>query len=152
VTVEITSHSGGDTRAAGRRLAGLLRPGDVLLLNGELGAGKTTFIAGIGEALGIAEPVTSPTFVIVRRYDDGFLPLTHADVYRLGSTGEFDDLDLLETGIDGVIAIEWGEAVAAMIAGDHLKIELLVDEDGDRLIRLHPHGSWAARPLWEVAS
>ena len=66
-------------------------------------------------------------------------------------TGEFDDLDLLETGIDGVIAIEW-RSVAAMIAGDHLKIELLVEEDGDRLIRLHPHGSWAARPLWEVAS
>ena len=152
MTVEITSHSGEDTRAAGRRLAGLLRPGDVLLLNGELGAGKTTFIAGIGEALGIAEPVTSPTFVIVRRYDDGFLPLTHADVYRLASTGEFDDLDLLETGIDGVIVIEWGEAVAAMIAGDHLKIEVLVDDDGDRHIRLHPRGSWAARPLWEIAS
>ena len=152
MTVEITSHDGGDTRAAGRRLAGLLRPGDIVLLNGELGAGKTTFIAGIGEALGIAEPVTSPTFVIVRRYDDGFLPLTHADVYRLGSTGEFDDLDLLETGADGVTVIEWGEAVAPMIVGDHLKIDLLVDEDGDRLIRLHPQGSWAARPLWEVAS
>ncbi len=152
MTVEITSHSGEDTRAVGRRLAGLLRPGDVLLLSGELGAGKTTFIAGIGEALGIEEPVTSPTFVIVRRYDDGFLPLTHADVYRLGSTGEFDDLDLLETGIDGVTVIEWGDAVAGMISGDHLKIELLVVEEGDRLIRMHPLGSWASRPLWEVAT
>jgi len=94
MTIELTSRSEADTRAIGRNLASFLSPGDVVLLAGDLGAGKTAFAAGLAEGLGIEEPVISPSFMLVRRYAGGFLPLTHADVYRLGSMNELEDLDL----------------------------------------------------------
>ncbi len=85
--VVLTTALPSETVAVGRRLAGLLRPGDVVLLVGPLGAGKTQVAAGVADGLGIDDPVSSPSFVIVRSYV-GFLPLHHADVYRLGSTAE----------------------------------------------------------------
>lgn len=139
----------GDTRAAGGRLAAQCRPGDVVILAGPLGAGKTTFAGGLAEGLGVEEPVTSPSFVIMRRYDSGFLPLIHVDVYRLGSLGEFDDLDVLEEGRDGVVVVEWGDAVVAGLPEDHLRVELAVDGDR-RIVRLHPAGSWVSRRLADV--
>ena len=81
-----------DTRALGRRLASLLRAGDVVLLAGDLGSGKTVFASGIAEGLGVAEPVVSPSFILARRYE-GLMGLVHADLYRLGSSAEVDDLD-----------------------------------------------------------
>lgn len=145
-TTVVSSESPADTLALGRRLAGLLRPGDVVLLAGRLGVGKTLLAAGIAEGLGVQEQVTSPTFVLVRSYD-GFMPVHHVDVYRLSSTGEFDDLDLFADAGDGVILIEWGNAVAAAVPPDHLLVEISVSGEDQRLVAMTPHGSWCGRAL-----
>lgn len=141
-----------DTRAVGRRLASLCRPGDVIVLAGRLGAGKTAFTAGLAEGLGIDEPVMSPSFVMMRRYDSGFLPLVHADVYRISSIGEFDDLDVLDEGIDGVVVIEWGQVVTSELPADLLRVEFVVADDDARLLTFHSQGHWSARPLHELTS
>ena len=137
------------TRAVGRRLAALLRPGDVVLLAGGLGAGKTVFAGGIGEGLGVEDPVVSPTFVLVRRYR-GFLPMTHADIYRLGSSAEIDDLYLPAEASDGVLVVEWGDAAEQAFGEDHLLVRFVVEDDGARRLELVPRGSWVPRPLHEV--
>ena len=139
-----------DTRAVGRRLASLLRAGDVVLLTGDLGTGKTVFASGIAEGLGVAERVVSPSFVLARRYE-GLVPLVHADLYRVGSSAEVEDLDLLEAAEDGVLVVEWGEAAARCFPTDHLLVRLDADEDGVRTITLERRGSWRQRPLEEVA-
>lgn len=139
-----------DTRAVGRRLASLLRAGDVVLLTGDLGTGKTVFASGIAEGLGVAERVVSPSFVLARRYE-GLIGLVHADLYRVGSSAEVEDLDLLEAAEDGVLVVEWGEAAARCFPEDHLLVRLEADEEGTRTITLHRHGSWQERPLEEVA-
>jgi tRNA threonylcarbamoyladenosine biosynthesis protein TsaE len=139
-----------DTRATAGRLAALCRPGDVILLCGPLGSGKTAFTSGLADGLGVEEPVTSPTFVVMRRYESGFLPLVHVDVYRLGSAGEFEDLDALDEGRDGVIVIEWGEAVAGLVPDDRLTVWIGVEPDGARRIGLQPSGVWTTRRLQDV--
>ncbi|HKZ28954.1 MAG TPA: tRNA (adenosine(37)-N6)-threonylcarbamoyltransferase complex ATPase subunit type 1 TsaE [Acidimicrobiia bacterium] len=150
MTVELSSGSEVETRAIGRRLASFLCPGDVVLLAGELGAGKTAFAGGLAEGLGIEEPVISPSFMLVRRYADGFIPLTHADVYRLGSLNELEDLDVLEGSRDGVLIVEWGNAVAAAMPHDHLRVEFEVMGPNERVVRLVPHGAWRDRSLKEM--
>lgn len=150
MTVAINSGSEVETRAIGRRLASFLGPGDVVLLAGELGAGKTAFAAGLAEGLGIEEPVTSPSFMLVRRYSGGFTPLTHADVYRVGSLNELDDLDLFEGSRDGVLIVEWGNSVVAAMPEDHLRVELEVTGPTDRVVRLVPSGDWVTRSLKEI--
>jgi len=140
-----------DTRAVGRRLAALLRAGDIVLLAGDLGAGKTVFAGGIGEGLGLDEPVVSPTFVIVRRYT-GLMPMVHVDLYRVGSLAEIDDLDLDLEANDGVLVVEWGQAAEQAFGDDHLVVRITPDGDGARSIELIPRGSWAGRPLEELAS
>lgn len=133
--VELVAESAADTRALGVRLAGLLRAGDLVLLAGELGAGKTTLTQGIGAGLSVRGEVTSPTFVIARshRSDAGGPTLVHADAYRLGGVAELDDLDL-DTSLDeAVTVVEWGEGLAEGLADDRLEIVLTrttgVDED-----------------------
>lgn len=143
--IELVSGSPAETMALGRRLAGLLRAGDVVLLAGRLGAGKTVLVQGIAEGLGVSGPVTSPTFVIARRHDDGFLPLVHADAYRIGTMAEFDDLDLIDE--DAVLVVEWGEAVAAGVPEDHLVVRLEPIGDTERRVVLEPHGTWSERDL-----
>ena len=150
MTIELDSTSEFDTRAIGRRLASFLGPGDVVLLTGELGAGKTAFAGGLAEGLGIEEPVISPSFMLVRRYSGGFTPLTHADVYRLGSLNELEDLDLFEESRDGVLIIEWGDAVASAMPDDHLRVEFEVTAPSERLVRLTGQGSWQERSLREM--
>ena len=149
--LEVSSATPADTLALGRRIAALLRPGDVVLLAGRLGAGKTLMASGIAEGLGVEEPVTSPSFVLVRSYD-GLLPVHHADVYRLGSIAEFDDLDLLAETQDGVLLIEWGNAVANGVPADHLLVELAVADDETRRIRITPHGAFCERSLEELVA
>lgn len=149
--LEVSSATPADTLALGRRIAALLRPGDVVLLAGRLGAGKTLMASGIAEGLGVEEPVTSPSFVLVRSYD-GLLPVHHADVYRLGSIAEFDDLDLLAETQDGVLLIEWGNAVANGVPADHLLVELAVADDETRHIRITPHGAFCERSLEELVA
>ena len=114
------------TRALGRALAGLLRAGDLVVLSGDLGAGKTTLTQGIGEGLGVRGGVTSPTFVISRVHPsltDG-PPLVHVDAYRLGGLAELDDLDL-DTSVDeAVTVVEWGSGVAEDLAESRLEVDL----------------------------
>jgi tRNA threonylcarbamoyladenosine biosynthesis protein TsaE len=136
-----------ETLALGRRLSSILKPGDVVLLGGRLGTGKTLLTAGIAEGLGVPDPIASPTFVIARVYSDGFLPLVHADVYRLGSILEFEDLDLEETAASGVLVVEWGEAIEDAVSADRLVIEIEIDGETAREFRFLPHGSWLTRPL-----
>lgn len=131
--------------AFGRRLAALLRPGDIISLNGALGAGKTLLVSGIAQALGVATQITSPTFLVVKSYEDGVLPLTHVDVYRLGSVAEFNDLELIEDHADGVIAIEWGDAVRSALPDHPLGIEISIDDDATRSLTLLTEGDWKSR-------
>ena len=128
-------------------MAASLRPGDIVVLAGGLGAGKTLFTKGLATGLGVEEPVTSPSFVLVRQYRSGFIPVTHADVYRLGSVNEFDDLDVLELAKEGVLVIEWGEAVETALPRDHLRIEFDIQEDQSRILRFVAEGAWSDREL-----
>lgn len=148
--VSVTCPAEGDTRAFAGRLASLLRPGDVVLLAGELGSGKTLFTAGLAAGLGVEEQVVSPSFVLVRQYDSGFVPVVHVDVYRLGSLNEFDDLDVFELAEHGVLVIEWGDAVEPAMPEDHLRIDFDVEDDETRILRLVPSGSWKSRNLEAV--
>lgn len=145
-SIGVNSDSPTETLAVAQRLSALLRPGDVISLVGKLGAGKTLFACGVAEGLGVQEPVTSPTFVIAKRYE-GFLPVYHADVYRVGSTGEFDDLDLPAQSVDGVLMVEWGNAVAGLLPIDHLVVELEMTSETGREIRFTPEGAWCGRSL-----
>lgn len=150
--IDLLCPTDADTRAVGRRLASLLRPGDVVLLAGDLGVGKTVFAGGIGEGLGVDEPVISPSYLLSRRYD-GLLPMVHADIYRLGSTAEIDDLELVDDAEDGVLVVEWGHAAEQVFGDEHLLVRIQVVEEGARRITLEPHGGgWEGRPLQEVAS
>ena len=150
MTIDLNSSSDADTRAIGRRLSGLLQAGDVVVLSGSLGAGKTAFVGGVADGLGIDEQVTSPSFVMMRKYVSGFIPLVHVDVYRVGSLGEFDDLDVFEESRDAVLVIEWGDAVAPSLPDDHLRIVIEITGDTDRIMKCGGHGSWASRPLEEI--
>ncbi len=113
-------------RGLGQRLATLLRAGDLLVLTGPLGAGKTTLVQGIGQGLGVRGPVTSPTFVIARVHPPlgGGLPLVHADAYRLGSRAEVDDLDLDADLDSSVTVVEWGEGLVEELAPSYLEIKI----------------------------
>ncbi len=150
MTVQIDTADVGGTMQLGRRLAALLRPGDVVALCGRLGAGKTAFAGGLGEGLGIDEPIVSPSFVLVRSYTSGFIPLVHADVYRLGGLAEFDDLDVVDAAADGILLIEWGNAVLSQLPDDHLRVDIEILDENARRIRFTPSGGWTRRPLQEL--
>lgn len=139
-----------ETRAVGRRFASLLHAGDVVLLGGALGAGKTVFASGVAEGLGVTVPVTSPTFVLAKAYD-GLMRMVHADIYRIGSSGEIEDLDLETDAADGVLLVEWGDAAEQAFGDDHLVIRFSVDDDGVRTITFVPHGTWTTRPIEELS-
>ena len=135
-----------DTRALGVELAGLLRPGDLVVLVGPLGAGKTALTQGIGAGLGVREPVTSPTFVIARVHRDGRLPLVHVDAYRLGDAADVDDLDLDASAEESVTVVEWGQGLVEQLADEHLEVRLVRRDDDVRTAELVPHGAgWAER-------
>jgi tRNA threonylcarbamoyladenosine biosynthesis protein TsaE len=109
-------------RELGERLAGALQAGDLVLLSGALGAGKTTLAQGIGIGLGVVGPVVSPTFVIARVHRGGRIPLVHVDAYRLSSIAEVDDLDLDTSLEESVTVVEWGDALVEGLAGDRLHV------------------------------
>jgi tRNA threonylcarbamoyladenosine biosynthesis protein TsaE len=140
-----------DTRAFGRRLAGLLRPGDLLILDGPLGAGKTALAQGIGAGLGVRGQVTSPTFVIARVHQPdtdrgGKLPLVHVDAYRLGGVAEVDSLDLDASLEESVTVVEWGEGKVEQLADAHLLVHLDRRDDDTRVVEVTAHGGdWPAR-------
>jgi tRNA threonylcarbamoyladenosine biosynthesis protein TsaE len=136
-------------RDLGRRLAGLLRAGDLVLLSGPLGAGKTTLTQGLGDGLKVRGPITSPTFVIARVHPSlaGGPSLVHADAYRLGGLDELDDLDLdLQ---DAVTVVEWGGGIAEGLSEDRLEIVIEREETEERTVALTGVGPrWAALGAW----
>ncbi len=133
-----------DTVAFGRRLAGVLRAGDLVILNGPLGAGKTALTQGIGAGLGVSGDVTSPTFVIARVHR-GPLPLVHVDAYRLQGF-EIDDLDLDASVEDSVTVVEWGNGKVERLVESYLEVRIARRDDDTRLVELVGHrGDWDAR-------
>ncbi|HSJ20588.1 MAG TPA: tRNA (adenosine(37)-N6)-threonylcarbamoyltransferase complex ATPase subunit type 1 TsaE [Nocardioidaceae bacterium] len=156
----VDATSAEDTRALGERLAAVLRAGDLVILTGDLGAGKTTFTQGLGAGLQVRGGITSPTFVISRVHPslvDG-PALVHVDAYRLGGIEELDDLDL-ETSLDeAVTVVEWGEGVAEGLADTRLEVTITrargvdpLDETDPRHVRLTPVGArWIGAGLHKV--
>jgi tRNA threonylcarbamoyladenosine biosynthesis protein TsaE len=142
-----------DTRAVGERLGPALRAGDLLILTGDLGAGKTTFTQGLGDGLGVRGPVTSPTFVIARVHPSlrGGPELVHVDAYRLSDAAELDDLDL-DTDLDeAVTVVEWGSGLAEALSSDRLELRLERADDDVRTLTLTPVGGrWLDADLRSV--
>lgn len=139
-TLDFISHSEAQTHRLGARLATLLGPGDVLALVGELGTGKTRWVQGVTEGLGVTEPVSSPTFTLVNEYQ-GRWPVYHIDLYRLDEASE-----LLTFGLedylysDGVSLIEWADRAADLLPPDYLTVELYHLEETKRRVVLRPQG------------
>lgn len=125
--IRLSLPSAAQTQAAAERLASVLRAGDLLILVGELGAGKTTFTQGLGKGLGVRGGIISPTFVLARVHPSlvGGPELVHVDAYRLGSAGELEDLDLVDTMDRAVTVVEWGRDRAEGLAVSRLELELI---------------------------
>lgn len=142
-----TTRSVEGTRAVGAALAAHLEPGDVLVLTGDLGAGKTAFAQGVAAGLGVTEAVTSPTFTIVQEYA-GRVPVQHLDLYRLGSLQEVIDLGLEETIEECVTLVEWGDVALEALPPTLLLVAIALEPSGaddDRSITLTAVGDWGER-------
>jgi tRNA threonylcarbamoyladenosine biosynthesis protein TsaE len=136
-----------ETLELARAVGELLRPGDVVSLVGELGAGKTVFARGVARALGVTELVVSPTFTIVREYE-GRVPLVHVDVYRIDAVQELHDLGFEEVVRDDAVTIvEWGDMIDGLLPGDRLDVRLAPGgAEDERVVEIEGHGrSWSAR-------
>src|SRR5215467_13503497 len=129
---ELAVANADDMVALGRRLAAVLLPGDLVVLSGDLGAGKTTLVRGIGAGLGVRGPITSPTFVIARVHPSltGGPALVHADAYRLASPAEVDDLDLDASLETSVTVVEWGGGLVEGLAADRLEVSIVLTAPG----------------------
>lgn len=134
-------------RSLGSSLGALARAGDLIVLTGRLGAGKTVLAQGIGLGLGVTERVTSPTFVIAHVHRGGRVPYVHVDAYRLSSVAEVDDLDLDASLAESVTVVEWGAGLVESLADSWLDVSITRFEDGeDREVTLTPRGGdWAER-------
>jgi len=133
--------TGEDTNVAGEEFALVLRPGDVILLSGQLGAGKTTFAQGVARGLGVVERVTSPTFTMVREHeclnDRGISKLHHADVYRVASLDEVVDLALGELVEESAVAlVEWGEIASSVFGLEVMNVDFSIDENEGRALEV----------------
>ncbi|HUP86303.1 MAG TPA: tRNA (adenosine(37)-N6)-threonylcarbamoyltransferase complex ATPase subunit type 1 TsaE [Acidimicrobiales bacterium] len=147
--ISVATKSADDTRELAAAFAPFVKGGDIVLLAGELGAGKTCFTQGLGRALGVTEQITSPTFTLMRPYDGTALRLLHCDVYRLDHLQEIVDLGINELVDDDAIAvIEWGDMAEPVLPADFLEVRITYAEDQDDLRRLvlRPVGaSWTNR-------
>ena len=146
-TLQLTTASPDETRAVGEAVAATLGAGDVVSLTGDLGAGKTTFVQGVARTLGVTDRVVSPTFTLVRQYE-GTLPVYHFDVYRLDHLQDVLDLgfeEILDLG--GIVFIEWGDAIEALLHEAYLQIELTIPgEESRRRLEIGARGmAWARR-------
>ena len=135
-----------ETRALGGAFAALVEVADVVVLVGDLGAGKTAFVQGFAEALGVSAPVTSPTFTLANRYE-GRLVVNHLDVYRFEHLEEVEDLALPELLDDGVTLVEWGDAISSALPAEHLSVTIRFgDRDDDRSFEFRGRGDrWRRR-------
>jgi len=139
--IDFISHGAVQTQRLGARLGELLQPGDVLLLEGDLGAGKTVLAQGVAQGLAIGDPVTSPTFTLIHEYE-GRLPLYHVDLYRLGGTPDAAGIGLEDYLYgDGVTVIEWPDRAGELLPLDHLTISLRPIAETKRAVRLTPRGA-----------
>jgi tRNA threonylcarbamoyladenosine biosynthesis protein TsaE len=141
------THSADETLELAGTVGELLRAGDVVSLVGDLGAGKTVFARGVARALGVTEPVVSPSFTIVREYD-GRMPLVHVDVYRIDTVQELYDLGFEElVRDDAVTLVEWGDMIDGLLPVDRLDVRLAPgDTDDERVVEIEGHGrSWRGR-------
>jgi tRNA threonylcarbamoyladenosine biosynthesis protein TsaE len=146
--LQISTASADETRRVAERIGSLVSAGDLILLGGELGAGKTTFTQGLARGLGVNERVTSPTFTLLHSYEGSSLRLLHADVYRLDHLQEVIDLGLPELLEEGAAAVvEWGEVAEPVLLAEHLNVWISFgDGDDDRLLQLEPVGDrWQDR-------
>lgn len=145
--IVVQTRSSDESRRLAESIAPLLVPGDVLVLAGDLGAGKTTFVQGLAKGLGIVERVTSPTFILMKEYPGGRFPLMHLDVYRLGWVQEVIDLGIDEfLDPSYVVAVEWGDRVEPLLPQEHLNVDITHDEADRRTIRFSGKGrQWEAR-------
>ena len=145
--IKLATKSVDDTRALAAEIAGLATPGDLLVLAGDLGTGKTAFAQGFALGLGVDEQVTSPAFILVRTYE-GRLPFVHLDVYRLDTMQELVDLGIAELLDEGAVTlVEWGDAVTPALPADFLEVRLEVtDAPDDRLLSIRSVGpGWPPR-------
>ena len=144
--VTARTHSVEETRALAEDLGrALLRPGDLVVLAGELGSGKTVFAQGVARGLGVTEPVVSPTFTIVREYE-GRVPIAHVDIYRIDRLQELHDLGFDELLDDRVTLVEWGDAAGPLLPNEWLEVRLVPAGEDEREIRVSAHGeSWQVR-------
>ncbi len=133
------------TLSIGRKLAGIVRAGDVVTLSGPLSAGKTTLVRGALAALGHAGEVPSPSFAIVQPYEELDLPVWHVDLYRVENASEIVELGLEDIREDGVLIIEWPEHADASMWPEALALSLEVDEDGSRALTAEVPASWEGR-------
>jgi tRNA threonylcarbamoyladenosine biosynthesis protein TsaE len=150
-SVRLATSSPDDTRSLGRAVAEALRPGDVVALAGDLGAGKTAFVQGAASGLGVTEPVVSPTFTLVREYD-GRVHVVHVDVYRLDRINDVIDLGFDEF-VDGsaVVFVEWGDVIQGLLPESWLAVDISLDDHDEsrRAVRMTGTGpSWKGR--WEL--
>jgi tRNA threonylcarbamoyladenosine biosynthesis protein TsaE len=146
--VKLRTRSAEETRAVAARLAAHLEAGDVVVLVGDLGAGKTTFAQGVARGLGVDVPVTSPTFTLVQEYS-GRLPVAHVDVYRLDRIQELHDLGFEEL-LDGpgVTLVEWGDVVRQVLPPNHVVVRIEPGDDDERLLTLEFEGArWRGRDV-----
>jgi tRNA threonylcarbamoyladenosine biosynthesis protein TsaE len=151
----ISIPTGSAMRDRGAHIARCCRPGDLVILSGDLGAGKTTFVQGVGAGLGVTDQVTSPTFVIARVYPTpAGVDLVHVDAYRLGSTVELDDLDLDSDLASAITVVEWGEGKVEQLSEDRVVITIArsdSDDDETRVLSVAGFGDrWDAAALLEL--
>ncbi|MBL0389349.1 tRNA (adenosine(37)-N6)-threonylcarbamoyltransferase complex ATPase subunit type 1 TsaE [Tumebacillus sp. ITR2] len=140
-----------ETQALAKRLGERVQPGDVLCLSGDLGAGKTTFTQGLARGLGVEEPVSSPTFTIIKEYDDGRIPLYHMDIYRLGDAAVHEDLGYDEYFYgEGVSVIEWSEFLEDLIPEDRLLVHITLAEGDGRHLQMTATGPRSSARLKEL--
>jgi tRNA threonylcarbamoyladenosine biosynthesis protein TsaE len=163
VLLELRARTAEDTREVGEAMSASLRARDAVVLTGELGAGKTTFVQGVARGLGIEDQVSSPTFTLVKEYR-GILDIAHVDVYRLERVQDVVDLGLDELGDgEGVLLVEWGDAVEDLLPDERLRVELTTEdlESDVRRLRVSALGAswqerWGALEVavapWSVAS
>jgi len=148
LSYQYISENADETKALAATLAPRLLAGDVLVLVGDLGAGKTQFTQGLGAELGVASEITSPTFNLCCAYTDGSLPLYHFDLYRLEQPEELDDIDYWATlEGDGVSVVEWGDKFPGDMPLDYLELSFTLDDAGRRVVRAHAYGQRARRLL-----